>query len=77
MDCEEALRRVPDAPRSARKVLCALADRGPLTMKDLQVASGLARRTVYGAITRLRKSGVISEQTSLRDARQTWFWVAG
>lgn len=54
MDCKDALRRIPPAPASIRTVLYALAEEGPLTMKDLQRVSGLARRTVYGAINRLR-----------------------
>jgi len=76
MDCHDAL-RIPDAPPSAKRVLCALADQGPLTMKDLQTASGMARRTVYGAVRRLRELGLIAERPSLRDTRQTLFSVAG
>ncbi len=75
MDCRQALQKVPEVPRSVQKVLCTLADHGPLTMKGLQDASGLARRTVYGAVRRLREIGLIAEKPSLKDTRQTWFWV--
>lgn len=76
MDCEDALRRLPESPPSVGRVLCALAEQGPLTMKDLQGACGLARRTVYGAITQLRGLGIISERPYLGDTRQTLYWVA-
>lgn len=74
MDCPEA-RQLPEEPPSARTVLCTLLAEGPLTMQDIQRESGLARRTVYGAIRRLRARGLIAQQVSLRDTRQTMFWV--
>jgi DNA-binding MarR family transcriptional regulator len=77
MNCQQALQHVNDVPQSARTVLCTLADEGPLTMKDLQAASGLARRTVYAAIAKLREIGMIADKPSLKDTRQTWFWVPG
>ena len=75
MECDAARRLAPDVPGSAQKVLCALAHRGPLTMADLQRECGLARRTVYGAVHRLIDMGILDRQTSLRDARQTYYWL--
>ncbi|MGB1585519.1 MAG: helix-turn-helix domain-containing protein [Thermoplasmatota archaeon] len=74
MDCTQARARIPDAPPSAKQVLCTLIEESPLTMKDIQSRSGLARRTVYGAIRTLRDLGMLAEKPSLRDTRQTWFW---
>lgn len=76
MVCHEATQRIPDAPRSAKTVLCTLAERGPMTMKDIQLRSGLARRTVYGAVRRLREMGLLSERPNLHDTRQTWYSLA-
>ncbi len=77
MDCDEAAARVPGAPRSTRTILCTLIARGPMTMQALQEASGLARRTVYGAIRQLLEGGFVQGRTSLQDARQTLFWFKG
>lgn len=75
MDCDNLVRRNDDLPRSAESVLSALCEEGPLTMSDLQARCGLARRTVYGAVRRLRERGLLQAQTSLRDTRQTFFWL--
>lgn len=75
MDCEHLLEQLPDMPVSARRVLCTLTASGPLTMKDIQTSSGLARRTVYGAVARLRDLGVVEARPNLRDMRQTLFRV--
>lgn len=49
---------------------------GPRTGKQVREATGLPRRTIYGALNRLRELGVLREQPSLRDTRQTYYWVA-
>lgn len=74
MDCNQARRQIPHAPPSAKQVLCTLLEESPLTMKDIQSRSGLARRTVYGAVRTLRELGMLAEKPSLRDTRQTLFW---
>jgi len=48
-----------------------------MTGKQLREATGLPRRTVYTALRRLRELGVLHERSSLRDTRQTYFWVGG
>ncbi len=59
---------------SVERVFKALEE-GPLTSKQIQAATGLARRTVYVALGRLRRMGILCEQLSLRDARQTVHWL--
>ncbi len=44
-------------------------------MGALVERTGLARRTIYGVVQRLRDAGILKEQVSLRDARQTFFWL--
>ena len=74
MDCNQARAQIPDEAPSAKQVLCTLLEESPLTMKDIQTRSGLARRTVYGAVRKLRDMGMLAEKPSLRDTRQTLFW---
>lgn len=50
---------------------------GPMTMRHLVDETGLARRTIYGVIRKLRAMGRLKEQVSLKDARQTYFWLQG
>ncbi len=75
MTCQQANSLVPDLPPSVQSVLCRLAQDTPQTTADLTAATGLARRTVYVALKRLRARGLLAEQVSLRDSRQTWFWL--
>lgn len=74
MECDQASQTIPHAPPSAKHVLCTLLEESPLTMKDIQTRSGLARRTVYGAVRTLRDLGLLAERPNLRDTRQTLFW---
>lgn len=46
-----------------------------MTMRHLVEHTGLARRTLYAIVKRLRDAGLLKEQISLQDARQTWFWL--
>ena len=75
-DCEELLHALPPLPESAQKVVCTLSDAEPLTGKDLRDRTGLPRRTLYTALQKLRALGVIQERTSLRDSRQSYYWLA-
>lgn len=59
-----------DLPPSAQRVLRILAENGPLTHKDLVLATGLPPRTLRFALSRLRASGRVVWRWSLRDARQ-------
>ncbi len=71
MACHDLVQRI-DGPASMKTVASALChDR--MTMKDLQLRSGLARRTVYGALRRLRDMGLVQELPNLRDTRQSWY----
>lgn len=72
MVCAQA--RDIHAPPSAKQVLCTLIDEHPLTMKQIQAKSGLARRTVYGAIQILQERGLLARRPNLRDTRQSWFF---
>lgn len=73
----------PPRPRRSRPpspsvlaLIDAFAGRPPLTASDLRALTGLARRTVCWALQELRLRGWLREQRSLRDARQTFFWLA-
>lgn len=72
MACQDVVARL-DGPESVRIVAQRLCTAKRLTMKQLQQRSGLARRTVYGALRRLRELGLITETPNLRDTRQSWF----
>ncbi len=75
-NCMELQEANPGLPDSSYKVLCELSDAEPLTGKDLRDRTGLPRRTLYTALQRLRDAGAIQAQTSLRDSRQTYCWLA-
>ncbi|MES2153976.1 MAG: helix-turn-helix domain-containing protein [bacterium] len=62
-------------PASVQAVLNTLNHHKPMTGKELREATGLPRRTIYTALRRLREMGLLEEQASLRDTRQTYFWV--
>jgi hypothetical protein len=66
---------LPSGPRSVRAIHKALAGNGPMTSAQLHGATGLPRRTIYNALCRLRDSGVLGQRGSLRDTRQTYFWL--
>jgi DNA-binding transcriptional ArsR family regulator len=67
---------LPPVPASVRTVLRELGEHQPMTGKQLREATGLPRRTVYTALRKLRELGVLRERQSLRDTRQTYFWVS-
>ena len=48
-----------------------------MTGKEIREATGLPRRTVYTALRRLRELGLLQARQSLRDTRQTYFWMPG
>jgi sugar-specific transcriptional regulator TrmB len=73
--CTQALQNVADVPPSAKEVFCALFGQAPMTGAELRDATGLPRRTVYSALRRLKDNGLLKEQLSLRDTRQTFFWI--
>lgn len=63
-------------PASVKTVLRKLDGHPPMTSKELREATGLPRRTVYTALRRLRELGLLQERQSLKDTRQTYFWIA-
>lgn len=63
-------------PSSVVAVLDALATKAPMTGKELREFTGLPRRTTYTALRRLREMGLLHEKASLRDTRQTYYWLA-
>jgi hypothetical protein len=62
-------------PASVQAVLSQLQGHRPMTGKELREATGLPRRTIYTALRKLRDLGLLGERQSLRDTRQTYFWV--
>jgi transcription initiation factor IIE alpha subunit len=65
-----------DLPRSAERVLRVLEQKGPLTHKDLVVATQLPPRTLRFALARLRETDRVVWRWSLRDARQRVYGIA-
>ena len=61
---------------SVRSVLALLQTDHALTGKEIRTRSGLPRRTVYSALRVLRRHGLLLQRPSLRDTRQTLFWLA-
>lgn len=59
-----------DLPPSAERVLRILVLHGPLTHKELVLATQMPPRTLRFALARLRGSGLVDWRWSLRDARQ-------
>lgn len=74
-DCVDLLRTLPPVPPSVQSVLCALNGH-PLTGAQLRESTGLPRRTVYAALKRIKELGILKERASLKDTRQTYFWVS-
>jgi DNA-binding MarR family transcriptional regulator len=75
MSYEDALRTLPPVPHSVQTILSQLYGHTPMTGKQLREATGLPRRTIYTALRKLREMGLLQERQSLRDTRQTYFWV--
>lgn len=75
--CQDSLQAVAHVPPSVQTVYCTLYGQQPMTGRQLRDATHLPRRTIYAALHRLRELGVIQERASLRDTRQTFYWVAG
>ncbi len=73
----EAMAPPPHVPESVQTILSQLTGHKPMTGKEIREATGLPRRTVYTALRRLRELGLLKEKASLRDTRQTYFWVDG
>lgn len=73
--CTQTLRSIADVPPSAQEVFCTLYGHDPMTGAQLRESTGLPRRTIYSALQRLRDLGILREQLSLRDTRQTFFWL--
>ncbi|MEA3189887.1 MAG: Sugar-specific transcriptional regulator TrmB [Thermoplasmata archaeon] len=73
-DCHDSLN--VRLPPSVQEVYCALYNHTPMTGAQLRESTGLPRRTIYEALRRLKQIGVLRERVSLKDTRQTYFWVA-
>lgn len=75
-ECKELVDQFPELPESAQTVFCQLYHHRPMTGKQLREATGLPRRTLYTALQRLKETGVLKEQVSLRDSRQSFYWLS-
>ena len=62
-------------PASVQAILHKLEGHAPMTGKQIREETGLPRRTVYTALRKLREMGLVRERSSLRDTRQTYFWI--
>jgi DNA-binding MarR family transcriptional regulator len=75
--CQDSLKAVARVPPSVQTVYCALYGHQPMTGRQLRDVTNLPRRTIYAALQRLKELDVVKERASLRDTRQTFYWVAG
>jgi DNA-binding transcriptional regulator GbsR (MarR family) len=75
--CRQALESVAHVAPSVQTVYCAMYGHQPMTGRQLRDATHLPRRTIYAALQRLKELDVVKERASLRDTRQTYYWVAG
>ncbi|MEK6986446.1 MAG: MarR family winged helix-turn-helix transcriptional regulator [Candidatus Thermoplasmatota archaeon] len=75
MPCNEVVRSLPHISPSVQTVLCTLVEHTPMTGQQIRESTGLPRRTVYAALKVLKTLGILRERASLRDTRQTYFWV--
>lgn len=73
--CNELLLSLPPMAPSVRTVFCTLYEQHPLTGQQIRERTELPRRTVYAALKRLKAIGVLHERVSLRDTRQSYFWL--
>ncbi len=67
---------IENLPGSARRVLEAVSEKGPLTHNELGLATGLPPRTIRYAVRRLKDHGVLDSLSSLRDCRTCYFFVS-
>jgi DNA-binding MarR family transcriptional regulator len=70
---DTAEHKLADLPPSAKLVFVVLDHEGTLTQKRLIEETRLSQRTVRYALGRLKDINAVSEQISLRDARQTLY----
>ena len=75
--CREVLAAKAKVPPSVQSVYCAMYGHRPMTGQELREQTHLPRRTVYAALQKLKELGVLNERPSLRDTRQTYYWVPG
>lgn len=71
----ELFRSLPPLAPSVRTVFQALYEQHPLTGQQIRERTHLPRRTVYAALQRLKGLGILHERVSLRDTRQSYFWL--
>ena len=64
-----------DAPPSAKYILKVLQYEGSMTQKEIVDSSMLPARTVRSALSYLVKKGLIAQRTSIRDTRQSIYFV--
>lgn len=74
--CVDSLSNLARVPGSVQTVYCAMYGHDPMTGQQLRESTHLPRRTVYAALQTLKGLGVLRERPSLRDTRQTYYWVA-
>ena len=75
--CRDTLAAVAHVPPSVQTVYCAMHGSPPKTGQQLREETHLPRRTVYAALQKLKELGMLNERPSLRDTRQTYYWVPG
>lgn len=64
-----------DAPPSSKFIYKMLSYEGSLTQQEIVAETGLPARTVRHALEYLVKSGVIEKRTTLKDTRQSIYFI--
>jgi len=64
------------APPSAKYIYKILQYEGPMTQKEVAESSMLPARTARSALKYLLKAGLVSQQMSVRDTRQSIYFVS-
>lgn len=73
--CHDSLQSIARVPGSVQTVYCAMFGHDAMTGQQLRETTQLPRRTVYAALQTLKQLGVLKERPSLRDTRQTYYWI--
>ena len=65
--------QLPKLPKSAKRLICSLADNDRLTQKQLILKVGMPAKTVRYALKRLNEEGVVTQIPNLQDMRSVYY----
>jgi DNA-binding MarR family transcriptional regulator len=68
--------KLPRLPKSSKRLIAVLADKGQLTQKELIQAVGMPAKTVRYALKRLSEVGLIVTTPNLQDMRSNFYQLS-